>query len=72
METVLTNITTLNPFRPGSGLFPSCLAGRRAVLEDIFSSRLYSTITGSPRNIIVHGNKRMGKTCLLIRMEEIS
>ena len=65
------NVKTLNPFRAGSGLFPSCLAGRVAVL-DIFSNRLYSTITGSPKNIIVHGHKRMGKTCLLIKMEEIS
>ena len=72
METLTKKVTTINPFRPGSGLFPSCLAGRRAVLDDIFSSRLYSTITGSPRNLIVHGNKRMGKTCLLIKMEEIS
>ncbi|MBU1864091.1 MAG: hypothetical protein KKH94_10545 [Candidatus Omnitrophica bacterium] len=71
METVTRNVKTLNPFRPGIGLFPSCLAGRVAVLN-IFSSRLYSTITGSPRNILVCGNKRMGKTCLLIKMEEIS
>lgn len=65
------NVKTLNPFRPGSGLFPSCLAGRVAVLN-IFSSRLYSTITGSPRNIFVHGHKRLGKTCLLMKMENIS
>jgi hypothetical protein len=65
------NVKTLNPFRAGSGLFPSCLAGRVAVLN-IFSNRLYSTITGSPKNIIVHGHKRMGKTCMLIKMEEIS
>ena len=71
MKTALNNIKTLNPFRAGSGLFPSCLAGRKAML-DIFSSRLYSTITGSPRNVIVYGNKRMGKTCFLIKMEEIS
>jgi hypothetical protein len=72
METMTKrNVKTLNPFRAGSGLFPSCLAGRVAVLN-IFSSRLYSTITGSPKNIIVHGRKKMGKTCLLIKMEEIS
>lgn len=64
-------VKTLNPFRAGSGLFPSCLAGRVAVLN-IFSNRLYSTITGTPKNILVHGLKRMGKTCLLIKMEEIS
>lgn len=71
MDTNTKNVKTLNPFRPGSGLFPSCLAGRVAVLR-IFSNRLYATITGSPRNIIVHGNKRMGKTCMLIQMENIS
>jgi hypothetical protein len=65
------NVKTLNPFRAGSGLFPSCLAGRVAVLT-IFSNRLYSTITGTPKNILVHGLKRMGKTCMLIKMEEIS
>jgi hypothetical protein len=71
MQSVTRNVKVLNPFRAGSGLFPSCLAGRVSVLN-IFSSRLYSTITGSPRNIIVHGQKRMGKTCLLRRMEELS
>jgi len=71
METIQQSVKTVNPFRAGSGLFPSCLAGCAALVE-IFSNRLYSTITGSPRNVIVYGNKRMGKTCLLIKMEQVS
>lgn len=68
---MMSSVKYLNPYRAGSGLFPSCLAGRKAALS-VFSSRLYSTITGSPRNIIVYGKKRMGKTCFLMQMENIS
>ncbi|MBN1492962.1 MAG: AAA family ATPase, partial [Candidatus Omnitrophica bacterium] len=61
----------INPFRPGSGLFPACLAGRFLDLE-LFSGKLYSTITGTPKNIIVYGDKQMGKTSVLMRMEKIA
>ena len=71
MEIAQAHVKTVNPYRAGNGLFPTCLAGRAASLE-IFSNRLFSTITGSPRNVIVYGNKRMGKTCMLIKMEQLS
>lgn len=61
----------VNPFRPGSGLSPTCLAGRFLDVE-MFSSRLYSTITGTPKNILVWGNSQMGKTSLIVRMERIA
>ncbi len=72
METLKTvKRSKINPFRPGSGLSPACLAGRSLDVE-LYSSKLYSTITGTPKNIIVYGDKQMGKTSLLMRMEKIA
>jgi len=76
METIQTlktstKKTTINPFRPGSGLYPACLAGRLLDTER-YSNRLYSTITGTPKNVIVYGDQQMGKTSLLMRMEKMA
>lgn len=71
LEQVSRIKTKINPFRPGSGLFPACLAGRSLDTE-LFSNKLYSTITGTPKNLLIYGDKQMGKTSLLMQMERIA
>ena len=62
------NIMNTNPFRPGSGLFPSHFAGREEEVK-VFERKLQSTRDGVPMHIAVLGEWGIGKTSLLTKFE---
>lgn len=53
-----------NPFRPGAGVDPPYLAGRKGEL-DIFDGVLRSTRGGNMKNVLLYGLRGVGKTVLL-------
>ena len=57
-----------NPFRPGSGLFPSHFAGREEEVN-VFERKLQSTRNGVQIHIAVRGEWGIGKTSLLTKFE---
>lgn len=61
--------TILNPFKPGSGLFPPHLAGREEEIS-AFKSKLNSCIHGVPMHMAIIGDWGVGKTSLLSMMEK--
>lgn len=61
----------LNPFRPGSGIFPPYFAGRKREI-DIFKDKLERTISGTPMHMSIIGDWASGKTSLLIKFREIA
>ncbi|MEK6953630.1 MAG: ATP-binding protein [Candidatus Micrarchaeota archaeon] len=60
-----------NPFNPQNPPRPGYFVGRLDELHQ-FEQYLLQTIHGSPMNMSITGNRGMGKTSLLMKMEEIS
>lgn len=61
--------TILNPFRPGSGLFPPYLAGRVQQIST-FRLKIDSCAQGVPMHMALIGDWGIGKTSLLNAMEK--
>lgn len=60
-----------NPFNPQNPPRPGQFVGRTDELHQ-FEQNLLQTIHGSPMNMSITGNRGMGKTSLLVKMEEIA
>ena len=62
----------INPYRPGAGLMPGCLAGREDTIDEV--TQVFDALThGVPVQSIVYcGLCGMGKTVLLNRLESIA
>ena len=60
-----------NPFNPQNPPRPDFFVGRVDELRQ-FEQNLLQTIHGSPMNMSITGNRGMGKTSLLVKMEEIA
>lgn len=59
-----------DPYTPGAGKMPSCLAGRGELLENA-SASIRATIKGYPQNpVIYYGLRGVGKTVLLNAIEK--
>ena len=62
----------LNPYRPGAGLMPGVLAGRKELIEDI-TERFDALIKGIPmQSIALSGYRGVGKTVLINKLQEIA
>ncbi len=59
-----------NPFNPQMPARPDFFVGREIELKQ-FEQNLLQTINDAPMNISINGNRGMGKTSLLAKMEEI-
>ncbi|MDI6794137.1 MAG: hypothetical protein QME81_14955, partial [bacterium] len=59
----------INPFKPGSGLFPPYLAGKKEELADFEKS--LATALSLPQNLVISGLRGTGKTVFLINLEQI-
>ena len=60
-----------NPFNPQMPPRPENFVGRESELEK-FEYNLLQTIHGSPLNMSITGNRGMGKTAILVKMEQIA
>ncbi len=60
-----------NPFNPQNPPRPDYFVGRAGELRQ-FEQYLLQTINASPMNMSITGNRGMGKTSLLVKMEEIA
>lgn len=58
-------MTKFNPFKPGSIVHPGMFAGRRDEL-DILDKALYQTAHGNPSHFLIHGERGIGKSSLLM------
>ena len=65
------NTLHINPFRPGSGLFPPYFAGREKEIG-VFKRKLRSTYNGTPMHMAVIGGWGIGKTSLLTKFERMA
>ena len=54
----------VNPFKPGSCLYPPYFAGRTREIE-IFQKKLTQTVEGTPMHMAIIGDWATGKTSLL-------
>ena len=64
-------ITPRNPYTPGAGVTPRCLAGRDELIQDA-QLKLSSTADGfNERSVIYYGLRGVGKTVLLNAVENI-
>ncbi|HIH16072.1 MAG TPA: ATP-binding protein [Candidatus Diapherotrites archaeon] len=61
----------INPFNPQIPARPQFFVGREAELDQ-FERWLLQTTNGSPMNMSITGNRGMGKTSLLVKMEQIA
>lgn len=59
----------INPFKPGSGLFPPYLAGKKEELIDF--ERSLNTALSLPQNLVISGLRGTGKTVFLMKLEQI-
>jgi hypothetical protein len=58
-----------NPYTPGAGRKPPCLAGRDRDLEDFGSLVEVLSAGGADRSLIYHGLRGVGKTVLLLELD---
>jgi hypothetical protein len=60
-----------NPFRPGSIIHPGMFAGR---LEEITALEqiLYQTLNGNPSHFLIHGERGIGKSSLLLLLTHLA
>ena len=61
----------INPFKPGSGLYPPYFAGREREIE-IFTNKLSQTIDGTPMHMAIIGDWATGKTSLQRKFRDVS
>jgi hypothetical protein len=61
-----------NPYTPGAGRKPPCLAGRDRDLEEFGSLIEILTAGGADRSRIFHGLRGVGKTVLLMELDVIA
>lgn len=61
----------VNPFKPGSGLYPPYFAGRVREIK-IFNNKLTQTMDGAPMHMAVIGDWATGKTSLLKKFREVA
>ena len=54
-----------NPFKPGSIIHPGMFAGRADELKNLERS-LFQTINGNPEHFLIHGERGIGKSSLLL------
>lgn len=54
-----------NPFKPGSIVHPGMFAGRVDELK-ILERSLFQTINGNPEHFLIHGERGIGKSSLLL------
>jgi Cdc6-like AAA superfamily ATPase len=60
-----------NPFKPGSIIHPGMFAGRGAEL-DILEKSLFQTESGNPTHFLIHGERGIGKSSLLMLVNAIA
>ena len=70
-DKLVDTMSNINPFRPGSGIFPPYFAGREREIN-IFKDKLEQTISGTPMHMSIIGDWASGKTSLLIKFREIA
>jgi hypothetical protein len=60
-----------NPFRPGSIIHPGMFAGR---LDEItgLEQILYQTLNGNPSHFLIHGERGIGKSSLLLLLTHVA
>ena len=62
----------VNPYTPGAGKMPTCLAGREELIHNAKMS-IQATMEGYPQNpVIFYGLRGVGKTVLLNAIEKIA
>jgi Cdc6-like AAA superfamily ATPase len=64
-------VAKYNPFKPGSIIHPGMFAGR---LEEIrvLESALFQTANGNPTHFLIHGERGIGKSSLLLLIDGIA
>ncbi len=67
----MTKIIRYNPFNPQVPALPEFFVGRNKELEE-FQKNLIQTMHGSPMNMSITGNRGMGKTSILAKMEDLA
>ena len=60
-----------NPFNPQNPVEPEFFVGRENELKK-FHQNLLQTIYGSPLNMSISANRGMGKTSILVKIEDIA
>ncbi len=60
-----------NPFNPSQPARPDFFVGREPEIIE-FEKIMVQTINGSPMNMVITGNRGMGKTSLLVKLEQIA
>lgn len=60
----------INPYTPGAGLMPRCLAGRDEVLEKADETLARVAACFTARSVVYYGLRGVGKTVLLNEIEE--
>ena len=60
-----------NPFNPSQPARPDFFVGREPEIME-FEKTLTQTIHGSPMNMVIMGNRGMGKTSLLVKCEQVA
>lgn len=60
-----------NPFKPGSIVHPGMFAGRMEELK-ILEKALFQTANGNPAHFIIHGERGIGKSSLLMIVNHIA
>jgi type II secretory pathway predicted ATPase ExeA len=67
----MADIKMINPFNPFGPIQPENFAGRQKEIDE-FNHRLKSTKAGTVQNMAVMGERGIGKTSLLRKLEEIA
>jgi hypothetical protein len=62
----------INPYTPGAGLVPNCLAGRDDTIEAAKEIITYVAHGYPARSVVYYGLRGVGKTVLLNKIEEIA
>lgn len=60
-----------NPFKPGSIVHPGMFAGRGEEL-DVLEKALHQTTKGNPSHFLIHGERGIGKSSLLLMMNFVA
>lgn len=70
MEVV--SVFKVNPYRPGAGLMPNCLAGRDEDIENMKQMFLALTMNIPTQSVIYSGLRGVGKTVLINKLQKVA
>lgn len=60
-----------NPFKPGSIVHPGMFSGRLDEIKEI-EKALFQTKCGNPANFLIHGERGIGKSSLLLYVDQVA